>query len=110
MGPEQLAQALAAGAGDYAMRDLGCNGGVTGWIRAAALAQGAAIGVSGHLFAKAGAQLLPAPPTCHWLACVDWAGPVPVEPLRIEKGFAKPALRPGLGMDWNERAVKKNPR
>jgi mandelate racemase len=38
MGPEQMSQALAAGACDYVMPDAGRIGGVTGWMRAAALA------------------------------------------------------------------------
>ena len=107
MGPEQMAQALAAGACDYVMPDLERIGGVTGWMRAAALAQGAGIEMSSHLFAEASAQLLPVTPTGHWLEYVDWVDPVLEEPLRIEKGFAMPSLRPGLGMTWNEKAVKK---
>lgn len=107
MGPEQMAQALAAGACDYVMPDLERIGGVTGWMRAAALAQGAGIEMSSHLFAEVSAQLLPVTPTGQWLEYVDWADPVLVEPLRIEKGLALPSLRPGLGMAWNEKAVKK---
>ena len=107
MGPEQMAQALAAGACDYVMPDLERIGGVTGWMRAAALAQGAGIEMSSHLFAEASAQLLPVTPTGHWLEYVDWADPVLAEPLRIEKGLALPSLRPGLGMAWDERAVKQ---
>ena len=107
MGPEQMAQALAAGACDYVMPDLERIGGVTGWMRAAALALGAGIEMSSHLFAEASAQLLPVTPTGHWLEYVDWADPVLQEPLRIEKGLAMPSLRPGLGMAWNEKAVKR---
>ena len=107
MGPEQMAQALAAGACDYVMPDLERIGGVTGWMRAAALAQGAGIEMSSHLFAEASAQLLPVTPTGHWLEYVDWADPVLQEPVRIEKGLAMPSLRPGLGMVWDEKAVKK---
>jgi mandelate racemase len=107
MGPEQMAQALAAGACDLVMPDLERIGGVTGWMRAAALAQGAGIEMSSHLFSEASAQLLPVTPTGHWLEFVDWADPVLQEPLRIEKGFAMPSLRPGLGMAWDEKAVKK---
>ena len=107
MGPEQMAQALAAGACDYVMPDLERIGGVTGWMRAAALAQGAGIEMSSHLFAEASAQLLPVTPTGHWLEYVDWADAVLMEPLRIAKGFAMPSLRPGLGMAWDEKAVKK---
>lgn len=107
MGPEQMAQALAADACDYVMPDLERIGGVTGWMRAAALAQGAGIEMSSHLFAEASAQLLPVTPTGHWLEYVDWADPVLTEPLRIEKGFALPSLRPGLGLAWDEKAVKR---
>ena len=107
MGPEQMAHALAAGACDYVMPDLERIGGVTGWMRAAALAQGACIEMSSHLFAEASAQLLPVTPTGHWLEYVDWADPVLQEPLCIEKGLAMPSLRPGLGMAWDEKAVEK---
>ena len=107
MGPEQMAQALAAGACDYVMPDLERIGGVTGWMRAAALAQGAGVEMSSHLFPEASAALLPVTPTAHWLEYVDWADPVLAEPLRIEKGYALPSLRPGLGMRWDEKAVEK---
>ena len=80
---------------------------MTGWMRAAALAQGAGVEMSSHLFSEASAQLLPVTPTAHWLEYVDWADPVLEEPLRIEKGYAMPCLRPGLGMRWDEQAVEK---
>jgi mandelate racemase len=76
-------------------------------MRAAALAQGAGVEMSSHLFSKASAQLLPVTPTAHWLEYVDWADPVLEEPLRIEKGCAMPSQRPGLGLRWNEQAVQK---
>lgn len=108
MGPEQMAQALAAGACDIVMPDLERIGGVTGWMRAAALAQGAGVEMSSHLFPEASAQLLPVTPTAHWLEYVDWADPVLSEPLHIKNGYAMPSLRPGLGIAWNEKAVKKH--
>ena len=107
MGPEQMARALAAGACDYVMPDVQRIGGVTGWMRAAALAQGAGVEMSSHLFAEASAQLLPVTPTCHWLEYVDWADPVLQQPLRIDKGHALPSTQPGLGIAWDEKAVAK---
>ena len=107
MGPEQMAQAIAAGCCDYVMPDAQRIGGVTGWMRAAALAQGAGLEMSSHLFPEVSCQLLPVTPGCHWLEYVDWAAPVLVEPVRIEKGFAIGVEGPGLGMKWNEKAVKK---
>jgi mandelate racemase len=107
MGPEQMAQALAAGACDYAMPDAQRIGGVTGWMRAAALAQGAGMEMSSHLFPEASCHLLAVTPTCHWLEYVDWANPILQEPLRVKNGHVAIPERPGLGMTWNEKAVKR---
>ena len=107
MGPEQMAQAIAAGCCDYVMPDAQRIGGVTGWMRAAALAQGAGLEMSSHLFAEASCQLLAVTPTCHWLEYVDWADPILDEPVRIEKGRVVGAAGAGLGMKWNEKAVRK---
>src|SRR6185436_3863018 len=58
MGPEQMAQAIDAACCDYVMPDAQRIGGVTGWMRAAALAQGAGLEMSSHLFPEASVQLL----------------------------------------------------
>jgi mandelate racemase len=107
MGPEQMAQAIAAGCCDYVMPDAQRVGGVTGWMRAAALAQGAGLEMSSHLFPEASCQLLAVTPTCHWLEYVDWADPVLEDPVRIKDGWAIGSARPGLGMQWNEKAVRR---
>jgi mandelate racemase len=107
MGPEQMAQAIAAGSADYVMPDVQRIGGVTGWMRSAALAQGAGLEMSSHLFPEASVQLLAVTPTCHWLEYMNWGDAVLAEPVRIEKGMAIGPAGPGLGMKWNEKAVKK---
>ena len=107
MGPEQMAQALAAGACDYVMPDAQRIGGVTGWMRAAALAQGAGLEMSSHLFPEVSCQLLAVTPTCHWLEYVDWADAVLEEPARLKDGQVLIPDRPGVGMRWDEKAVKK---
>jgi len=107
MGPEQMAQALAAGACDFVMPDAQRIGGVTGWMRAAALAQGAGVEMSSHLFPEASCHLLAATPTCHWLEFVDWAAPVLQDPVQVKDGHVPIPERPGLGMTWDEKAVKR---
>ena len=107
MGPEQMAQAIAASCCDYVMPDAQRIGGVTGWMRAAALAQGAGLEMSSHLFAEASVQLLPVTPTCHWLEYVDWADPILRDPLELRNGHVICPSRPGLGMTWDEKAVNK---
>jgi mandelate racemase len=107
MGPEQMQQALAAGACDYVMPDAERIGGVTGFLRAAALAQGAGVEMSSHLFPEMSCHVLAATPTCHWLEYVDWAEPVLKDPLARKKGCVEIPDRPGLGMEWDEKAVKR---
>ena len=90
---------------DYVMPDVQRIGGVTGWMRAAALAHAFGMEMLSHLFPEFSAHLLAATPTAHWLEYVDWANPVLKEPLRIEKGCALIPDRPGAGIEWNEDAV-----
>jgi mandelate racemase len=107
MGPEQMAQALAAGACDFVMPDVQRIGGVTGWMRAAALAQGAGMEMSSHLFPEVSCHLLAVTPTCHWLEYVDWAAPILAEPLVVKDSHVLIPSMPGTGMRWDETAVKK---
>jgi len=107
MGAEQMAQALAAGACDFAMPDAQRIGGVTGWMRAAALAQSAGMEMSSHLFPEVSCHLLAVTPTCHWLEYVDWADPILQEPARLKDGHVLVPDLPGFGMQWDEKAVKR---
>ena len=107
MGPEQMAQALAAGACDYVMPDAQRIGGVSGWLRAAALAQGAGAEMSSHLFPEVSCHLLAATPTCHWLEFVDWANPVLEQPAELKDGHVMIPSQPGSGIAWDEKAVAR---
>jgi len=102
-----MAMALAAGAADYVMPDLERIGGVTGWLRAAALAAAHRVEMSSHLFPEVSAHLLAATPTAHFLKYVDWADKILAEPLKIVDGFAVVPQRPGNGLAWDAKAVKK---
>jgi len=107
MGPEQMAQALAAGACDYVMPDAQRIGGVTGWLRAAALAQGAGMEMSSHLFPEVSSHLLAVTPTCHWLEYVDWANPILAQPVELKDGHVLIPSQPGAGIAWDEKAVAR---
>ena len=102
-----MAVALAAGAADYVMPDLERIGGVTGWLRAAALAATHRIEMSSHLFPEVSAHLLAATPTAHFLEYMDWADKILAQPLEIVDGFAIVPQRPGNGLTWDAKAVEK---
>lgn len=104
--PQGFAEAIAAGASDFIMPDLMKCGGVTGWLRIAGQAEAASIPMSSHLFAEASCHMLAVTPTAHWLEVLDLARAVLVTPIEIVDG-AVTARGPGLGLDWDEAAVKK---
>jgi len=82
-------------------------GGVTGWLRSAALAEAAGIPLSRHLFPEISAHLLAVSPTRHWLEYVDWANPILEEPLKIDDGYASAPDAAGIGISWDEEAVQR---
>ncbi len=102
-----MERALAAQACDYVMPDLERIGGVTGWRQAAELARARGIRMSSHLYPEVSAHLLAVTPTAHWLEYVDWANAILAEPLRIIDGNAVVPGRPGNGLAWDDKAVRK---
>jgi mandelate racemase len=105
IGPRDMARSLAAAASDYATLDAMKIGGVSGWLRAAALAETANIPVSSHTFVELSAHLLAVTPTAHWLEYLDHAGILLTEPLRVRDGHAIVPDRPGNGLHWDEDRI-----
>lgn len=104
-GTHDMAKSLAAGASDYVMLDAMKIGGVTGWLRAVALAEPGGVRVSSHLFPELSVHLLAVTPTAHWLEWLDLASPILQQPVKLERGFATAGEEPGSGIAWNEAAV-----
>ena len=105
-GPRSLLQALSAGAGDYVMPDLMRIGGVTGWLRAAAMAGAAGIEMSTHLYPEFSAHLMRVTETAHWLEWQDWANPILAEPFELADGYLCIPNRIGAGIEWDDKAVE----
>jgi mandelate racemase len=98
---------IQAQASDYVMFDAMKIGGVTGWLRAASLAEAHGIPVSSHLWPEVSRQLLCVTPTAHWLEYADWWNMIVSEPLVIESGMAVPREVVGTGVAWDEEGIKR---
>lgn len=106
-GVHDMQKALDAGAADVFMPDACKIGGVTGWLRAAALADGCGLPLSSHLYPEISAHLLAVTPTRHWLEYVDWGQPVLKTGLRPVDGHVTAPNVPGIGIEWDEEAIAR---
>jgi mandelate racemase len=107
-GPRDLHKALARKACDYVMPDFMRIGGVTGWLRAAAIAGTAGVPMSTHLYPEVAAHTMRVTETAHWLEWQDWADPILQRPYEIRDSLLHIPDTPGLGLEWNEDAVTAN--
>jgi len=104
-GPHDQQQAIAKRACDAVMPDLMRIGGVTGWLRAAALAEPQGLPVSSHLFTEVSAHLMRVTPGAQWLEWTDWVHPILAEPFEVKEGAVVIPDRPGNGIAWNEEKL-----
>jgi mandelate racemase len=106
--PAEAARHLAAGGCDHAMLDAGRIGGVTGWMRAAALAHAAGRPVSSHIYAEVSGHLLAATAGAHRLEFLPEAAPVMREPAVVRDGVLTVPDAPGTGIAWDEAVVERH--
>jgi mandelate racemase len=106
-GPHDMAKSIAARASDHAMLDVMKLGGVTGWLRAAALAEAAGLPASSHTFPEFSSHLLGVTPTALYLEYLDHAGPILQQPVEVKDGQVVIPDRAGAGLEWDEDVVAR---
>ena len=109
-GPRDLHNALQMKACDFVMPDFMRIGGVTGWLRAAAIAGAAGVPMSTHLYPEVAAHVMRVTETAHWLEWQNWADPILQEPYEVRDGLLHIPDMPGIGLEWNEEAVAASQR
>jgi mandelate racemase len=107
-GPRDLQLALQKKACDYVMPDFMRIGGVTGWLRAAAIAGTAGVPVSTHLYPEVAAHVMRVTETAHWLEWQDWIDPLLQKPYAVARGQLHIPDEPGVGLAWDEDAVSRH--
>ncbi|ARN79802.1 enolase C-terminal domain-like protein [Methylocystis bryophila] len=104
-GPREMHKAIQKKACDLVMPDFMRIGGVTGWMRAAALAGAAGIPMSTHLYPEVAAHVMRVTETAHWLEWQDWINPILAQPYVLKDSALQIPDSPGVGLEWNEEAV-----
>lgn len=107
-GPGALLEALRRKACDFVMPDFMRIGGVTGWMRAAAIAGTWGIPISTHLYPEVAAHVMRVTETAHWLEWQDWVNPILMKPYVVRDGSLHIPDTPGTGLEWNEDVVSQH--
>ena len=106
-GIPDLMEAIKNKSCDMIMPDLMRIGGVTNWLKLAAISEAYNIEVSTHLFPEVSSHLMMVTPTAEWLEWVDWQNPILKEPYLVKNGYLNIPNKPGTGIEWNEKFLEK---
>jgi L-alanine-DL-glutamate epimerase-like enolase superfamily enzyme len=104
----QLKDYLQAGACSIVQVDVGRIGGITPWLKVAHMAEAFNVPVCPHFLMELHLPLCCAVPNSRWLEFIPQLDLVTHTAMRIEDGHRVPASEPGLGIDWDWKALDKH--
>jgi mandelate racemase len=64
--------------------------------------------MSTHLYPEVAAHVMRVTETAHWLEWQNWADPILQKPYEIKNSLLHIPDTPGVGLEWNEKAVAAN--
>ena len=105
-GPRDVHRAIQMKACDLVMPDFMRIGGVTGWLRSAAIAAASGVPISTHLYPEVGAHVMRVSETSHWLEWQNWVNPILKQPYDVAGGMLHIPPVAGVGLDWDETAIE----
>ena len=105
--PYGFREVIEQHAADILMADVERVGGVTGWMRTAALAEAWNKPLCSHLFPEVSIHLLAASPTACFLEHMPWGSELFQERLEMLDGNILVPTRPGHGFSWDEAAIRR---
>jgi mandelate racemase len=105
-GPRDLHRAIQMKACDLVMPDFMRIGGVTGWLKSAAIAAASGVPISTHLYPEVGAHVMRVTETSHWLEWQNWVNPILKQPYEVVDGMLQIPSVAGVGLVWDEAAIR----
>ena len=101
----QFNEYLTIGATTMVQVDVARIGGITPWLKVAALAEAHNVAVSPHFLMELHLALVCAVPNAAWLEYIPQLDPITASPIAMENGYALPSDEPGLGIEWDWDAI-----
>ena len=87
--------------------DVARIGGITPWLKVAHMAEGFNAAVCPHFLMELHVGLCCAVPNARWVEHIPQLDTITLEGMTIKDGFAHPATNPGLGIDWDWDALRR---
>ena len=91
----------------YMQADVIRIGGICEWLRVAGLADAFNIKMSPHFVMEMSVQLLCTVPNSQFVEYIPWLQAYFKEPITMENGYALARQKPGLGLEFDEKAIQK---
>lgn len=106
-GRQGFRRLIEARAVDIAMIDLQRAGGISEWMKIAAMAEAWRMPVVPHVFHEISIHMLAALPSAPYLEYMSWWEPLFNERLTLADGAFRPPAKPGLGISFNEDRIEQ---
>ena len=102
-----LREYMQRGACSIVQTDVARIGGITPWLKSAHSAESFNMPICPHYLMELHIGLCAAVPNCTWIENIPQLGVIMINEMKIEKGYAYPYDTPGLGIEWNWKAIDR---
>lgn len=105
--PSHFREYLQRGACSIIQADVGRIGGITPWLKCAHLAETFNVAICPHYLMELHIGLCAAVPNAAWVEYIPQLDDITTTTMAIAGGHALPSDRPGLGIDWDWKAIER---
>jgi L-alanine-DL-glutamate epimerase-like enolase superfamily enzyme len=98
---------MQRGACSIVQTDVGRIGGITPWLKCAHIAESFNLPICPHYLMELHVSLCAAVPNSRWVEYIPQLDVIMKNEMKIEKGYAFPFDRPGLGIEWDWKAIDR---
>ena len=105
--PAHFREYLQRGACSIVQVDVGRVGGITPWLKTAHLAETFNVQVCPHFLMEIHLGLVCAVPNATWLEHIPQLDHITQSRIVMKDGYALPSQTPGLGIDWDWKAIER---